>query len=347
MFTYDRISNSFDYSSHLAMISYITMDYLDDKDVDDEEWLDWVKKGKIVKETFSDVIKTYIAETLEPEQKQITTDILADVGQRRQLRMKALANPRSLTLLEGYTHFCIDKCNRGFLWKVTYQTNSVFLLGVSHYILLDKMLPEESVHPKVMQVLDESDTLYVELSQEEMQADEKFVAEVTADVTAATIRDWQNPQKILSKSNSYAFRRYKKSLGLDINLQSLALKKGKTVCSLETTVIQLRSLKKIFQEKFDVERVLDLIDSVQWNNLLQITEIFEEYSDKFKEAVNARNPRMANQIMAKLRKGEKALFAVGACHFIGKKGILALLQKKGCFSCFKDESIEIEFIDLK
>jgi len=136
------------------------------------------------------------------------------------------------------------------------------------------------------------------------------------------------------------------SLGIDMQITERARADGKTIEGLETVIDQLsvfdsRSFEEQTRFLLDSaddapklnEDLQDLIDAWRKGNLRALEKAFVEERAKSPELydalLGARNRQWLPKIEALLKEDRDYLVVVGALHYVGKDGLLALLTQDG------------------
>jgi uncharacterized protein YbaP (TraB family) len=130
-------------------------------------------------------------------------------------------------------------------------------------------------------------------------------------------------------------------LTIDEYLYHQALKEGKRIIGLETVEEQMEMLEKIpnayiidYFKNFnkgaeDLEQIIMLYSRADLDHLLHLMQEDKAMAALEKQLITKRNKKMVSGIIP-LIKEQSSFIAVGAGHLPGKKGILRLLEKKGC-----------------
>jgi uncharacterized protein YbaP (TraB family) len=206
----------------------------------------------------------------------------------------------------------------GFLWKVVYNGTPFYLVGSLHNRLceIENESPasvETSLHPKMQMAVQLSSCLYVEM-------------DLNSFATALGVSD---TEMALSKLFP----------GLDQALESFSKRHGKEVKSLESVDTQsklVRKLKEKVSQPCETEAEINhcIFDACQWGNFSALEESYTALNQVSGFLIDVlevekRSVEMVERIESVVKKGNTAIFALGALHMVGPKGALALLKNKG------------------
>lgn len=289
-------------------------------------------------------------------------------GRRFALRQLAERSLEKEVILAAHTALMAGENRtvlKGFLWKAEKNGKVVHLVGTGHgriYIrgadypstpsscAMSDLLAWNAVrdeyaqgiiHPLIKGVCTAAQCLYVEVNMFDpdynMQIWEVLEKSGGAESIACTPTSFTSSSQTLNASIAQTAAKAERVYGLDGALLTFARSNRKEIRNLESVAIQVNSLQVIHRVQreepthfmFCNEARLEEMDAAQWGNLETMTEITQALPQEVQTDYAARNQAMSTQIVSKLAAGEKAVFAVGASHFIGNTGIVALLEKEG------------------
>jgi hypothetical protein len=162
----------------------------------------------------------------------------------------------------------------------------------------------------------------------------------------------QKPWLVSLSLTSLALQRFgfDEELGIDRHFMALANKEGKPIVQLETFEQQLNFLngfsdaeqEKMLEDTFeDLEKGRDFLSNTleAWRtgDVQKIDKLLNEdfrTSSKtdqhmYKVLITDRNATMADKLDRLFHRGGKYFVVLGAAHFVGDDGIVALLKAKG------------------
>lgn len=201
---------------------------------------------------------------------------------------------------------------------------------------------------------EEGDDLSKHVSKEGYDALAKFLKECNIELdTVKTMKPWTFVSTIetLVSSDLPIGREY----GIDYYLMAKTKEDGKELYEVETVLSQMEMLMGLSDEYYDLmfrsygetsldeqkDMMMDLYDAWKKGDLdtlyeltlgqeMEISEGDQKYIDEYNNAVLFDRNKVMAEAAEKLVDGDKkALFIVGAAHYIGDKGVVALLEKDG------------------
>lgn len=225
-------------------------------------------------------------------------------------------------------------------------------------VAADMANPEKLMAMQAAMMLPEGQTLDKLLDAEEMkQLNAELKNLMGVDMTNPMVAQQLNrlsPQALLTQLTVVSY--LKKTPGfdptnpIDNHFQKEAVAKGKATGGLETMEFQIETLFKSTTTERQKELLMCFVNNKEMNEKLtdMITEgYFSQDLELLKKAIDTKHNnscdatqeeedrmiygRNANwvKIMPGIMKEKPTLFAVGAAHLIGEKGVLELLKKNG------------------
>ena len=196
-------------------------------------------------------------------------------------------------------------------------------------------------------------TLKDHISEKAYNAFKAFLEDAGSDISFyEKVRPWA--AETVAESAYLGACELKSELGLDTTLLQLAEENGKQIDEAESVEFQINMLVNFSDEIYDmiltgyegmtvqdaVDELYSLHDAWRAGDVEAIEEmeysteelteeeqaLFEEYNQSM---LYDRNIGMEESVKEHLEKGDNVFFVVGAAHFVGEKGILALLEKDG------------------
>lgn len=268
------------------------------------------------------------------------------LGNRRALRKEVEMCPDRISLLEAQTDLMSRvSLHKGILWSVQLEgvVSRIYLFAVSHRSMASNISATQFFHPIVLQKFQTCSDLYTEVttnSTDIWSEDDKKLLEKLAQMVA----NQKHKPHFLSESVRQISHRMT-TLGLDGALEEIAPRCWIDIHPLESIQEQYDCYSEIDSALSQTdeppsvgEMTLDFIDAIQAGNFEQICDLTREGLPEVQMLLQKRNPNMVAQMIQALERKERAFFAIGASHFVGTEGILALLSK--------DERVHISRIQL-
>lgn len=286
---------------------------------------------------------------VQNERKKISPQALETAkqynGRRVQLRQLVDAGKLPIEILDAHAQLMLDnrRVCQGFLYEASWGENTVHLFGICHNRLQepsDKVNTQEKVSKVIREIIPlavkrllKNSSLYLEF----YVSDSVVCSEVNSLIDENGLGDERvMPRQICSPmieaTASKAVR-----CGLDTAATEQQIVNGNPIYSLERAEELVECLKVLSDFKknqpmhfcFSAECYLERQDAVQWGHEESLIQVDEGLSEEVIASFVKRNKKMANRIFKQLFVAEKAVFAMGASHLVGKNSILALLNDKG------------------
>ena len=263
-----------------------------------------------------------------------------------------------------------DARDHGFLWRITKDDRSSWLYGTVHVAKLDWMLPG----PKTRAALAATDTIALEIDgldadmQQRMTQNEpvpgappladalqqRLLRLARAECLPESMLTALAPELQVAALTTLIGRRegIDPAYGIDLLLASMGRAAKRTVVSLESPELQLKTLRAS-SPAAAAELVATALDELEsgraLRTLLRVAQIwadgdwealaaYESWCDCVNTAtdraemarlLDERNPGMADGIAALHASGKNVFAAVGSLHMIGPTGLPALMAQRG------------------
>ena len=217
------------------------------------------------------------------------------------------------------------------LFRVTSkESNSpVFLLGTCHANIFSCA---EEILQKIKTVYQRCQRVHLEMVPSKMKITSFLFHPITMFKAALSLA-----KLLITLENITDYSNILDEKGLDIQLEKLANKDGKQVLSMETTRTQIKQIKtlnafnkKNYPEQSSLKKAYNTIYGVHATYTGSLDLLTKDDQPFLEDKILvSRNIGMANKIKSALDSKQKDLFAFGAAHLIGDKGVLNLLTEQG------------------